>query len=317
MGVVLVTGVTGFVGRNLVRHLEALDPRPDIVGVGRNMDRLDELAETSARFEAVAADLTDPEAIDRIATAVGGRTVDGVVHLASRVTSPRDDVEECVELLESNGLGTIAVWRLVERLTAVTTVSSVVHASSILVYGQSSQPAVEDQSLVPTDLYGASKMAGELFAGYFSERLSVPLAVLRLGFVYGPLDGSGKVIYRFADAAARGDDLVIGSDPAVYRDYVHVDDVCRAITRLIDKPSSGRRVVNVSGGRGVTLRELAETARRAGGSIASIREVRPADAGADAFYGCIVADGARCRELLGDTIELRDGLALLMRADRE
>ena len=90
-------------------------------------------------------------------------------------------------------------------------------------------------------------------------KCGVPLTIIRPGFIYGPNDSSGKVIYRFLETATRGNDLVIRADPETVRDYVHVDDVCRVIDAAIAAQPNRLSVINVSGGNAVTLAHLAST----------------------------------------------------------
>ena len=312
MGVIVITGATGFVGTNLVAHLLRVRPTVEILCLGRNARKLDALADADHRVVAARADVLNPTFAETVAVALGDRPVDCIVHLASQLTSPNDDIDRAVETLRVNGLGTVAVWRLVERLLKAGGVSSVVHASSILVYGHPGRdPVSEDAVLAPRDVYGASKAASEHIARYFATKFRVPLSVIRPGFIYGPSDSSGKVIYRFVEAAIRGDDLVIRADAGTFRDYVHVDDVGRVIEAAIAAPPDRLNVINASGGEAVTLARLAATVCAATGSSSRIVVDQSTEAQGDPLYGCVVADTVRLRAMLDNPITLDDGIRQL------
>jgi dTDP-glucose 4,6-dehydratase len=313
MGLIILTGATGFVGINLVAHLHRFRPGAEILCLGRDERKLAALSTMGYGVETAQADLGDPAFADKVGKLVGNRPVDCLVHLASRLTSPADDIEHVVDGLRVNGLGTVAVWKLIERLLTRGGIASVVHVSSILVYGHHGRrPVAENTVLAPRDTYGASKAAGEYVARYLASKHEVSLTIMRPGFIYGPRDSSGKVIYRFVEAAMRGHDLVIRADPETFRDYIHVDDVCRAIHLAMGTHAIQPKVMNVSSGSPITLEHLAAIACSVTGSDSRILVHRPADIRGDPFYGCIVADSRKLRALIGNPVTIEDGIKQLV-----
>ena len=135
MGMVVVTGATGFVGSNLVGHLLRTRQTVDLLCLGRDQRKLGDLADEDRGVAVMRADAMDSTFVDSVAGSIGNRPVDCVVHLASHLTSPSDDVDRGLETLRVNALGTVSVWRLVERLLTATDVGGFIQVSSILAYG--------------------------------------------------------------------------------------------------------------------------------------------------------------------------------------
>jgi nucleoside-diphosphate-sugar epimerase len=123
----------------------------------------------------------------------------------------------------------------------------------------------EERHPDPQDHYGMSKLGAELYSQYMAARLGVELAILRIGYVYGPNDGSGKVVQRFLRGALSGQDLEVTATAGVFRDYVFVDDVVRCLLGSASPTSPCTRVVNVSSGVATTPLEVAAAALDASG----------------------------------------------------
>lgn len=298
----LVTGVTGFIGRKLLGCLARERPEWTVYGIGRDPGRLARCAAILPGFRPVQCDLAlhQPD--------VDG-TVDAVLHLASWVALPRDDVVGWERLLRANTLGTVHLWRWLEK--ARERPSRVIYASSVAVYGEPRvQPAAEEDAREPSSFYGLSKLGGELYGDYFSAALGVSTVNLRIGYVYGPDDDSGKVVYKWAKAAQTGAPITIGSSPHVFRDYVFVDDVTRVLVALAAAPSPPPGALNLSPGRGITLLQLARTLQRLGGYRASVR-MQPVPG--DHFGGCVIQSRARFDAVFPEFhfTDLEDGLQRL------
>lgn len=306
----LVTGITGFVGRSLTASLEADQRDWTVVGAGRDAGRLAACAESPVVEAVHAADLTGEDAVTTLSAAADIGRADVVVHLAALVTSFADDGPRAAELVSANTLGTLRVWRALSALPEGSRPARFVLASSVLVYGwPHATPVGEGAATEPSDNYGLSKLGAEEYSRYMAARLGIELVVLRLGYVYGPGDSSGKVVARFLRQAEEGRDLVVDADPSVFRDYVYIDDVVRAL-RLSSEPSAVQPgSYNISSGRATTIADLAGAALRVTGSRASVVEKRAAPGAGDEGYGCTVMDSSRAEAIFGPWTPLDEGLA--------
>jgi UDP-glucose 4-epimerase len=139
---------------------------------------------------------------------------DVIFHLAAQADVAAS-IDDPVVDAHTNIIGTVNVLLAAERMGA-----QVVFASSAA-------------AMVPASPYGVSKRAGELYCGISSADTTV----LRIANVYGP--GGRGVIAKFADAARRGEPAVIYGDGLQTRDYIHVEDVVRAMIHVAENRLTG------------------------------------------------------------------------------
>ncbi|AWO92876.1 MULTISPECIES: NAD-dependent epimerase/dehydratase family protein [Bradyrhizobium] len=166
--VVLVTGATGFIGRNLVPLLESRGYR-----VRRALR-----AGRTGENDVVVGSIESPLSWD---AALAG--VDAVVHLAARVHHPND--ERAAELYDAvNAQGTMQLAQAAARAG----VSTFVFLSTILVNGSSTDgrgPFTPDDAVVPRGVYGRSKAAAEAALQSLASQSEMRVAVVRPPLVYG------------------------------------------------------------------------------------------------------------------------------------
>lgn len=313
-----VTGITGFLGRRLLRAPASDRPAVAIVGVGRNRQLLEECAGHEAATSMHEIDLASPEAGGRLTEVLVASRAATVVHLAALVTSYAEDNDRAAELYAANTSGTVRLWAALAATPPECRPRRFVLTSSVLVYGWPHvRPVGEDHAADPRDNYGMSKLGAELYSRYMSARLGMELVILRLGYVYGPGDNSGKVAQRFLRQAAEGRDLVVSAPEGAFRDYVFVDDVVRCVLQSAISDSLRTGLVNVSSGVATTPLELAQSARTVTASSSAIVE-RPASAASAAdAYGCTLMDTSCGESLFGPWTRLEDGLTSTARETRD
>lgn len=292
---VLVTGSAGLIGKALVEELRSQ---------GMQVDCLDIRAEGQAK-----GDVCDPGCVQR---AMAG--VDGVVHLAavSRVVWGEQDPESC---WATNVEGTKHVAEVVARSPRA---PWLLFASSREVYGQpAALPVSEDAPLRPMNVYGRSKVEGERVVAEACRR-GVRACIVRLSNVYGsPDDHATRVIPAFIRAALAGDELRVEGAEHTF-DFTHVDDVKKALARLVELLRGVAPVpppIHLVSGRPVTLGWLAELAVSMGRHGARVNVVPPRDFDVSCFHG----DPARAKATLGwqPRISLEEGVAQLFAAFKE
>ena len=313
----LVTGITGFLGRRLLSVAESDSRALRIVGVGRDRELLDACANNHVADAMHQVDLASSEAAGRLIEALATSAIHTFVHLAALLTSHEEDSSRAPELYGANTAGTLRTWTAIAATPAELRPRRFVLASSVLVYGWPHiDPVSEGQATDPRDNYGMSKLGAEAYSVYMASRLGVELVILRLGYVYGPGDDSGKAVERFLRRAAHGQDLVVSAPPGTFRDYVFVDDVVRCVLECLDPDIVRQGIVNVSSGASTTPLELAEAARATTGSSSPLIERPGRTSATTEGYGCTLMDSTLGAALFGPWTSLHDGLATTVRVMR-
>lgn len=169
---ILITGVTGFIGRHIAERLVE-EKRGTVRGLARDPRKAGDLA--SRGVEVVAGDLRDPASLER---ALQGCSV--VFNAAAQVAS----VPERRTFVESNVAGTENLL----RASAAAGVRRFVHLSSVAVFGLAASGEINDQSPVnhSGDPYCDTKLDSEEIVLRYHREGRVPATVLRPSVVYGP-----------------------------------------------------------------------------------------------------------------------------------
>jgi UDP-glucose 4-epimerase len=245
---VLVTGGAGFIGRRVVHALLAaghevtvadLRPFPDGPGI-RN----------------VTGDLCDP---DVAARAVTDDTA-AVIHLAA-VTSVVRSIDDPVHVHMVN----VDVTARLLELAREHSVESFLLASTNAVTGNVGQATITEQTLLrPLTPYGATKAAGEMLVGAYTNCYGIKGASLRFSNVYGPgMAEKDSFIPRLMRAARDGEGVQVRGDGTMLRDVVHVDDIVRGVLVAWHAGHTGPLIL--AGGKSVTVNEMVQAARRVTG----------------------------------------------------
>lgn len=206
--------------------------------------------------------------------------MDTVVHLASTTVpaSSQDDPEHDVQsnLVPALGLLRAMVDRSVGHIVFL--------SSGGTVYGPADYiPIDEAHPTRPIVAYGATKLAIEQACRVASHQYGLRADILRVSNAFGPRQPPGRgqgAVATFIDHALSGTAIEIWGDGGCVRDYVHVDDVARAVSRTLDRRSR-HHMFNIGSGRGTRLLELISLIERQLGRSLSVihRPARSFDVG--------------------------------------
>jgi GDP-4-dehydro-6-deoxy-D-mannose reductase len=246
MSRVLVTGIEGFAGGHLARHLESS---------GHTVFGLHWAdAPTDLPGELHRGDVCDFEATR---TLLEQTRPDGVIHLAG-ISSVALSESRQMTTYEVNALGTL---KLLEAVRQLQLKCRLVLISSADVYGRSNvgRPLTEDLPSLPLSPYALSKhMTGE--AGRFYHRaFGLDTVILRPFSHTGPGQTTAFVFPKVANAVAqiekgKRDPVVEMGDLSVRRDYTDVRDVVRAYLLAFERCTAGE-TYNVTSGRPLVIQE--------------------------------------------------------------
>ncbi len=243
---VLVTGGAGFIGSNFVRY--ALRTHPDwrvttldkLTYAGRRENLHDVMADPRHTF--VHGDIVD--------AAVSAPLVERsalVVHFAAETHVDRS-IMAAGDFIRTDVEGTFVLLEAARRASSL---RRFVQISTDEVYGSiASGSSRETDELKPRNPYAASKAGADRLAYSYWATHDVPVIVTRASNNYGPYQFPEKIIPLFVTNAIDDIPVPLYGDGRNVRDWLHVDDHCRALDLLIEHGQNGE-VYNVGGGNDV------------------------------------------------------------------
>jgi len=269
----LVTGATGFVMSVLARHWLDADPAARLVIL--DTAPLDAAAHryfapVMERLTVIVADVTRPE---DWRAALAGRNITHIVHGAtitplSRGTAAEakrePEAENPSRIIDVNVTGTVAV---LEWARTLPNFKRFIYVSSGAVYkhhgpDRPGEPLPEDGYVMPRRLYGISKLASELITERYGDLFGLSTASVRPSSVYGTMDrvtasrNYRHVPNRIAHMALDGQKRVRVNTLDAVGDYIHVEDVARAIVSLLLAPRLRYSAYNIACGATASIGDL-------------------------------------------------------------
>jgi dTDP-glucose 4,6-dehydratase len=327
MGSLLVTGGAGFIGANFVQYWLARHPDDRVVVLDAltyagNLASL-EPVRSSARFTFVHGDIRTP---GLAAGLLREHDVKVIVHFAAESHVDRSIVGPD-PFLETNVLGTHELLKAARAAP----VERFHHVSTDEVYGSlgPADPAFTEKTpYAPNSPYAASKAAADHLVRAYHHTYGLPVTTSNCSNNYGPYQFPEKLIPLMLVNALEGKALPVYGDGLNLRDWLHVEDHCRAVELVLQSGRLGE-TYNVGGRAERTnlevLRLLSRTIDQAfaadpglasrfpacpaavGGEVASLISFVPDRPGHDRRYAI---DGRKVERELGfrPTIALEDGL---------
>lgn len=249
--VVLVTGAAGFIGVHFVRHLLAGDSNIRVISYDAltYAGCLESLLETTSpwadRHRFVHAKIQDRAMVNDV---IAQEKVDTIVHLAAESHVDRS-ITESSAFLETNIIGTHV---LLEAALAAWTGRSDVryhHVSTDEVFGSldaSENAFTEESPYNPSSPYSASKASSDHLVRAWGRTYGLPVTLSNCSNNYGPYQFPEKLLPLMIDKALTGQPMPVYGDGQNVRDWLYVEDHCRAIDAII-RFGQPRRTYNVGG----------------------------------------------------------------------
>ena len=274
---VLVTGGAGFIGSHVVDRLVERGITPRIFDVVASPHH------APGEIDTYLGDLTDLEALK---AATDG--CDAVIHLAAIADVNHVAADPAfAETVNSRGS-----FNVVEAARQVG-VERVVYGSTIWVYNAQPGLADEDTNIgLPSHLYTATKLAGEMYCKSYSEQYGLDCTILRFGIPFGPRARAAAVVPAFVKKALAGEPLTIAGDGSQGRRFVYVEDLADGVARSL-APEAANRVYNLVGDETVTVKEIASIVRDLIGDV----DILHVESRAGDFSGTEVSGARASREL--------------------
>jgi dTDP-glucose 4,6-dehydratase len=290
----LVTGGAGFIGSHLVRTLLTGGYpayRGAEVTVYDKLTYAGNLANLAPvifndRYRFVQGDILDGTLLDEV---LPGH--DAVLNLAAESHVDRS-ITGAAEFVMTNAVG---VQTLLDACVRAR-IPRVVQVSTDEVYGSIPQGSSRETDLLePNSPYAAAKAAGDLIARSYAVTHGLDVVITRCTNNYGPYQYPEKIVPLFVTNLLDGLTVPLYGDGLNIRDWLHVDDHCRAIALVLEKGRAGE-IYNIGGGTELTNRDLTERLVAACGRDWSSVEAAVDRLGHDRRYSL---DDSKLRDELG------------------
>jgi dTDP-glucose 4,6-dehydratase len=241
---ILVTGGAGFIGSNFIHYFMKEHKHCRVVNLDKltyagNLENLIEW-EGDPRYRFVKGDIADSSSVERI---IREEKIDCIVNFAAQSHVDRS-IEDARAFVETNVLGTQILLEVSRRLK----ISRFVQISTDEVYGSLGEKGsfTEDSPLCPNNPYSASKASADLICLSYWKTYGFPVIITRSSNNYGPYQFPEKLIPLFITNAFHDEPLPVYGDGLYVRDWIHVEDNCRAIDLVLNRGREGE-IYNIGG----------------------------------------------------------------------
>lgn len=263
MKTILVTGGAGFIGSNFVRYI--LDKYPnyrvvvlDLLTYAGNMDNLpqehmDHPANGNARLVFWYGNVRNGELVDTLVS-----QSDVVVHFAAESHVTRSIYDNWI-FFETDVMGTQVVSNAV--LKHRDRIERLIHISTSEVYGTAETEVMdEDHPLKPMSPYASAKAGADRLVYSYWATYDLPTVIVRPFNNYGAYQHLEKVVPRFVTSAILGEPMTVHGRGNAERDWLFVEDHCRALDLILHAPIEKVKgeVVNLGTGRSISVLEIAQ-----------------------------------------------------------
>lgn len=264
----LVTGAAGFIGSNFViGHLQEHDEPVVVLDALTYAGDLGNLADVKddPRLVFVHGDVADSLLVDELFERHRPRAV---VHFAAESHVDRS-ISDPLRFVQTNVMGTANLLSVCQRrLGRLPADFRFINISTDEVYGSlptDIPPSDETRAFAPSSPYSASKAAADQLGRAFFKTYDLPVVTVRCTNNYGPRQYPEKLLPFMISQAIEEKPLTIYGDGEQIRDWIHVDDFCRAIETVLKKGVPGESY-NVGANHEMTnldfLRKLCATLDR-------------------------------------------------------
>jgi dTDP-glucose 4,6-dehydratase len=242
---VLITGGAGFIGSNLVRFILRDRPHWTVVNLDKltyagNAESLADLRD-EPRHVFVRGDIANAELVEHL---IRNHRVDALLNLAAESHVDRSILGPSI-FVETNVSGTQVLLEAARQAG----VKRFVQISTDEVYGSLGPTGKfsETSPLKPSSPYSASKTAADLLVLAYGHTFGMDVVVTRCSNNYGPYQFPEKLIPLMIANALEGRKLPVYGDGMQVRDWIHVEDHCRALLAALEQGRSGE-VYNIGSG---------------------------------------------------------------------
>ncbi len=235
---ILVTGGAGFIGSNFIRHMLTTHPEHTITNLDKltyagNLENLNDI-ENLPSYAFFKADICSKNLIDSL-------EFDAIINFAAESHVDRS-ILDASPFLQTNVIGTQSLLESAKKRNC-----RMLHVSTDEVYGSIDKGFFTEESpIMPNSPYAASKASSDLLVRAYHETFGMDLSITRCSNNYGPYQFPEKLIPLVISSALQGKAIPVYGDGLNVRDWIHVNDHCRAIDLVFHRAKAGD-IYNIGG----------------------------------------------------------------------
>ncbi|MBT9145538.1 MAG: dTDP-glucose 4,6-dehydratase [candidate division WS2 bacterium] len=249
----LVTGGAGFIGSNFIHFILKEHQLWQVTNIDKltyagNLENLEDIKD-NARYIFVKGDITNKELIDNLLS----RGFDAIINFAAESHVDRSILDSS-PFIDTNVKGTQVLLEGVRKHK----VERFLQISTDEVYGSREvEKFTEESPLLPNSPYAASKASSDLLCRAYYSTYKLPIITTRCSNNYGPYQFPEKLIPLVITNALENRDIPVYGDGLNVRDWIYVEDHCRALDLVLQKGKPGE-IYNVGANNEKTNLELIE-----------------------------------------------------------
>jgi len=253
---VIVTGVCGFIGYNLVNYLlkkkitvYGIDNIDDYYSTKYKKERLKYLKKNK-KFKFLKVDISKSKSLE---SRIKKINFDQIIHLAAQ-PGVRYSFINPRKYINSNVNGFFNILEIARKFN----VKKIIYGSSSSVYGDTNKfPITEKDNLKPISTYSLTKKLNEELASMYSKLYNLNLVGLRFFTVYGECGRPDMFLFKFLKSCIQKKSFQLYNGGDHYRDFTYVGDVIHIIWRLMNKKTTKKNeIFNISAGSSLKLRSI-------------------------------------------------------------
>lgn len=243
---ILVTGGCGFIGSNFIRYFLNSYNSYNLINVDKltyagNLENLSDIS-YSPRYQFIKGDIADSQLMDELVK----KGLDAIINFAAESHVDRS-IEDPNAFIKTNIYGTFVILEAIRKVFPKQKIRFI-HISTDEVYGSLSEEGSfrEDMPLAPNSPYSASKASADMLVRAYHHTYGLPVIITRCSNNYGPYQFPEKLIPLLISNAIEDKELPIYGDGMHVRDWIYVEDHCRALDVVLHHGKEGE-VYNIGG----------------------------------------------------------------------
>ncbi len=238
----LITGGCGFIGSNFIRYILNTYPFYKIVNLDSltyagNLESLEDVS-NNPNYTFIKGDILDYNLVTELID-----SCEGVLNFAAETHVDRSIIDPSI-FVRTNVSGT----QILLEASRQKNIPRFIQISTDEVYGSVEKGAFTEESpLLPNSPYAASKAGADYLVRAYHKTYRLPVIITRSSNNFGPCQYPEKLIPLFIMKAFADEKLPLYGDGLNVRDWIYVEDNCRAIDLVFHKGKEGE-IYNIGGG---------------------------------------------------------------------